>query len=105
MPDVETMRKRREAEAQRRDEVTRAERKIVADRERDRERKEVEKRRWEEAAHSKMIAAKAIETAAAEKKSLQSRAEMGDKKAQRLLDEMAKTGGGPRPYTGQVDDE
>lgn len=102
MPDVETMRKQREAAAHKRDELAREERKRIADKEREREMKALEKRRWEQVALAKQEANRAADVAADELKSLQTRADMGDAKAKRLLEEKKKSSGGPRPYTGSA---
>ncbi|HEY9776738.1 MAG TPA: hypothetical protein V6C81_23445 [Planktothrix sp.] len=103
MPNVEEARKRREAEAYKRDEVQRAERKRIADKERERENKEHEKRRITDAASHKQEEKRLAEIAEGEMKSLQARAEMGDQKAIRELEERKKGAGGPRPYTGSID--
>jgi hypothetical protein len=104
MPDVEQLRKRREAEAQRREEALRAERRLRADKENERERKDHERRRVEEMARTKQEEKKRIEIEAAELKSRQLQAALGDKRQQRFIDEMLKNKQGPRPYTGAEED-
>jgi hypothetical protein len=105
MPNTEQARKQREAEAYRREEQVRAERKKIADAERQREMKALEKRRSEEMAMAKQNERKQADNNEYELKSLKLRAELGDKKAIRELEERAKTGGGPRPFTGSFDDD
>jgi len=101
MPDVEQMRKRREAEAQRRDEEMRAERRKREDRERERERKEHEKKHYDNLSMVKQAEKRKVEILAAEMKSRQIQAALGDKRQQRIIDEMLKDQKGPRPYTGE----
>jgi len=101
MPNVEEMRKRREEDARRRDELLRAERLKKEQRDRERYKQDLERQRWQNMARDKQEAKKSVETAEAELKSLHVQAQLGDKQAIEKLAEIEKYGTGPRPYTGE----
>jgi hypothetical protein len=101
MPDVEQLRRRREEEARKRDELAREERKRQEERERLRHKQDLDRKRWTDMARAKQEDKKAADILEAEMKSLTLRAQLGDKEAQIKLDEIKKSGQGPRPYTGQ----
>lgn len=101
--DIEQQRKLREAEAHRRDALLREERKQKEDRERQRQRKEQERRYYDEKLRAKDMEKKAKEVAEAEMRSRMMQAQLGDKRAQQLIDEAKQQQQGPRPYTGEDD--
>ena len=105
MPDVEQLRKRREAEARRRDEEQRAERRMKEDKERERARKEHERKHFEDLARAKADEKRKVEIEAAELKSRQIQAALGDKRQQQVIDRIMKEKQGPRPYTGNEEQQ
>jgi len=101
MPNVEEMRKRREAEARRREDLLREERLKQEVRERERRKQDLERMRWQDMAKQKQEERTAANILEAEMKSLNHQASMGDKEAIEKLAQIKKYGLGPAPYTGQ----
>lgn len=101
MPNVEELRRRREEEARRRDELLRQERLKKEEADRIRHRQDLERQRWQNMAREKQNAKKQVDIEAAELKSLEVQAALGDKAAQEKLAEIKKYGLGPAPYTGE----